>query len=716
MSYDHLLAPLPLGHITLKNRVMMGSMHTGFEDKAKDFPQLTRYFTRRADGGVALMVTGGFAPNVTGQLSPFGSMLTNSRQIKRHRGLTDAVHEHDSRILLQILHSGRYGQTPWNASASDKQSPITPFKPKALSTKDVEQTIRDYAASAKLAKEAGYDGIEIMGSEGYLINQFLAARTNDRTDRFGGSAEARMTFPREIVRAVRDEVGVDFVVMYRISVADLVDNSQTFEEISTLARHLQDEGVSLFNSGIGWHEARIPTIVTSVPRAAFAWATGKLRAEVDIPVVASNRINTPDVAEQILADGLADMVSMARPMLADPDFVKKAAEGRADEINTCIACNQACLDHTFSGKKISCLVNPQAGREGELVLLPVPKPRVRRIAVVGAGPAGLAAATNLAERGHAVTLFEERSELGGQFRLAMNIPGKEEFAETLRYFTRRLDELNVDVRMGTRADAETLNTFDHVVLATGVVPRRPQIEGLNHPKVVMYDELLRGEKTAGASVAVIGAGGIGFDVSEYLLHESHEELKHWMERWGVTESETAVGNLTEKIREAPRRKVYLIQRKHTALGKGLGKTTGWVHRQTLKDSGVEFIAGATYDKIDDDGLHLTIAPKPAKTVGPVSKASKATGMPLGLVPGAQKLEKAFAKASPEEQARVEQAEPTRRVLDVDTVVICAGQESVRDLIPGLDESKVTVIGGADVAAELDSKRAIKQATEVAAVL
>lgn len=714
MSYEHLLSPLDVGGITLKNRVMMGSMHTGFEDKAKDFPQLARYFAARAEGGVALMVTGGFAPNITGQLGPMGSMLTAKRQLGRHKLVTDAVHEHDGRIVMQILHAGRYGYTPWSKSASNKKSPITPFGTRAMSTKDVEKTIRDYANSARLAKEAGYDGVEIMGSEGYLINQFLAARTNDRTDRFGGSAEKRMTLPREIARAVRDAAGDDFLVLYRISVADLVDNSQTFEEIATLAQHLQGD-VSMFNSGIGWHEARIPTIVTSVPRAAFAWATGKLRAEVDIPVIASNRINTPEVGEQIIADGLADMVSMARPLLADPDFVKKAQAGRADLINTCIACNQACLDHTFSGKKVSCLVNPQAGREGELVLLPVPKPRAKRVAVVGAGPAGLAAATNLAERGHDVTLFEARDHLGGQFRLAMNIPGKEEFAETLRYFMTRLDELKVDVRLSTRADAETLDGYDHVVLATGVTPRRPAIEGIDHAKVVMYDELLRGEKVAGERVAVVGAGGIGFDVSEYLLHEPHENLKHWMERWGVTESENVPGNIVEKVTERPRRQVYLVQRKHTALGKGLGKTSGWVHRQTLKDSKVEFIGGATYDKVDDAGLHLTITPTPPRAVGPLTKASKKTGLPLTMVPQLKALDAKYASVPAEAKAMFEGQEPTKRVLDVDTVVICAGQESVADTF-GLDPAKVTVIGGADVAAELDAKRAIKQATELAAAL
>lgn len=714
MSYDHLLSPLDVGSMTLKNRVMMGSMHTGLEDKAKDFPQLARYFAARAEGGVALMVTGGFAPNITGQLTPMGSMLTAKRQLERHRLVTDAVHEHDGKIAMQILHAGRYAYTPWSKGASNKRSPITPFSPRAMSTKDVEKTIRDYARAARLAREGGYDGVEVMGSEGYLINQFLAARTNERTDRFGGDAEGRMTFAREVVRAIRDVVGPDFLVLYRISVTDLVDDAQTLDEIGVLARHLQAEGVSMFNSGIGWHEARVPTIVTSVPRGAFAWATGKLRAQVDIPVIASNRINTPEVAEQILAEGLADMVSMARPLLADPNFVRKTEAGRADLINTCIACNQACLDHTFSGKHASCLVNPQAGREGSLVLLPVPKPRAKHIAVVGGGPAGLAAATSIAQRGHGVTLFEERSELGGQFRLAMTIPGKEEFAETLRYFTNQLSEHGVDVRLGQRATASDLVEFDHVVLATGVTPRRPAIDGIEHPKVVFYDELLRGEKTAGEKVAVIGAGGIGFDVSEYLLHEPHENLKHWMERWGVTESENTPGSLTQKVREAPRRKVYLLQRKHSSLGKGLGKTTGWVHRQTLKDSGVELIAGVQYNRIDDDGLHITVLPPPPKAVGPLSTLAKKSGVPLTMVPSLKAADRRFAKPDAAAVLAHEQAEPQKRVLDVDTVVICSGQESVRDLLEELDPARVTVIGGADVAAELDAKRAIKQAVELAA--
>jgi 2,4-dienoyl-CoA reductase (NADPH2) len=585
----------------------------------------------------------------------------------QHRVVTDAVHEHDSRILLQLLHSGRYGYQPLIRSASSRKSPITPFRPRALTSRGVERTISGFVRAARLAQRAGYDGVEIMGSEGYLINQFLAARTNPRTDAWGGSAEKRMRFPVEIVRRVREAVGGSFVIDYRISLVDLVEDGQSWDEVVELSHRLEEAGASMFNTGIGWHEARVPTIVTSVPRAAFAGWTRRLRAEVGIPVMASNRINTPDVAEELLADGSADLVSMARPLLADPEFLAKTAAGRTDEINTCIACNQACLDHTFANKRASCLVNPRAGRETSLVLLPVPQARRKQVAVVGAGPAGLAAAVSLAERGHAVTLFEARNELGGQFRLAMQIPGKEEFAETLRYYTRRLEVLGVDVRLGTRATDAELTTYDDVVVASGVQPRVPQIPGIDHPSVVHYDALLRGEVEAGRRVAVIGAGGIGFDVSEFLLHDQHEKLDHWQQRWGVTDDPDARAGLTAKVAEEPRRQIYLLQRKTTGLGKGLGKTTGWVHRQTLKDAKVEMIGGVTYERIDDDGLHLTVRPD-------------------------------------------DKATPTPRTLAVDTIVVCAGQESVRDLA---DDSRM-VVGGADVAAELDAKRAIRQATEAAA--
>ncbi|AWB93907.1 NADPH-dependent 2,4-dienoyl-CoA reductase [Aeromicrobium chenweiae] len=671
--YPHLLEPLDLGHTTLRNRVIMGSMHTGLEDRAKHLPELAAYFAERAAGGVALSVTGGYAPGWHGWLLPFGSQMTSKRFADKHRLVTDAVHEHDGKIVMQLLHAGRYGYHPFKRGASAIPSPITPFgKPKAMTTAEVSRTVDDFAASARLARRAGYDGVEIMGSEGYLINQMLTARTNDRTDRWGGSAQNRMRFPVEIVERVRETVGDDFIVMYRMSLLDLVDDAQSWDETVELAVKLQDAGVSILNTGIGWHEARIPTIVTSVPRAAFAWVTAKLKAEVSVPVVASNRINTPEVAEDIIASGQADLVSMARPLLADPFFVAKAAEDRADEINTCIACNQACLDHTFVNKRATCLVNPRAAHETSLVLAPTRT--VKRIAVVGAGPAGLAAATELSGRGHTVELFEALPEVGGQFRLAMLIPGKEEFRETIRYFSRRLEVAGVKIHLGTRVGVEDLRDFDEIVLATGVEPRTPAIPGVDHPSVVDYQDVIRGNVPVGRTVAVVGAGGIGFDVSEFLLHEPDEPLEDWMLRWGVTDPALERGGLTTKIAAPPRREVYLLQRKTTELGKGLGKTTGWVHRQTLKDSGVQMLKGVTYDRIDDAGLHITVA---------TGKDSSET-----------------------------------RVLDVDTIVLCTGQESVRDLVEPLEAlgTPVHVIGGADVAAELDAKRAIKQATELAARL
>ncbi|GAB3588321.1 FAD-dependent oxidoreductase [Calidifontibacter terrae] len=670
-TYPHLLSPLTIGSVTLPNRVVMGSMHTGMEDRAKHADEWAAYFAERARGGVALMITGGTAPNRQGWLLPFGSSLARKGQLAHHRKVTDAVHEAGGKIALQILHAGRYGYHPLIRSATTTKSPISPFKAHRLTSFEVQRTVRDFARTAQLAQAAGYDGVEIMGSEGYLINQFLAEPTNNRTDKWGGSASNRMRFPEEIVRQTRDRVGADFLVIYRQSLLDLVKGGQDWDETVELAGRIEQAGASVINTGIGWHEARIPTIVTSVPRAAFAGVTGALKAEVGIPVMASNRINDPEVAEQILDAGHADLISMARPLLADPEFVNKAREGRADEINTCIACNQACLDHTFENKRASCLVNPRAGRETTLNLLPVPPQRRQTVAVVGAGPAGLAAAVSCAERGHQVTLFEARDELGGQFRLAMQVPGKEEFAQTLRFYTRRLEVLGVTVRTGVRVDDEQLADFDHVVVATGVAPRRPEIDGIDHHKVVMYDELLRGERSAGHSVAVIGAGGIGFDVSEFLLHDAGESLEHWQRRWGVTDPKLQRAGLGEKETEAPRRQVFLLQRKPAPLGKGLGKTTGWVHRQTLKDAQVSMIGGVSYDRIDDEGLHLSITDAD------------------GAV--------------------------TSRTLDVDTVVVCAGQESVRELVRTGDPRR-TVIGGADVAAELDAKRAILQATEVAAAL
>jgi 2,4-dienoyl-CoA reductase (NADPH2) len=660
VEYPTLLSPLDLGHTVLRNRVVMGSMHTKLEDRARDLPKLAAYFAERARGGVGLMVTGGYAPTWRGWLAPLGSQMTSARHARGHRVVTDAVHEHDGKILLQVLHAGRYGYHPFTLGASDRKSPITPFSPRAMSTRQVDRTASSFARAALLAKRAGYDGVEIMGSEGYLINQFLAARTNVRSDAWGGSAAKRMRFPVEIVKRTRELVGDDFIVQYRISLLDLVDNAQTWEETVALALELESAGVSLFNTGIGWHEARVPTIVTSVPSGAFTWVTAKLRSHVNTPVIASNRINRPEAAEQILASGEADLISMARPLLADPEWVAKAQQGRDREIITCIACNQACLDHTFKNQRATCMLNPRAGFETELVLHPTR--RVKNIAVVGAGPAGLAAAIEIAGRGHRVSLFEAAEEIGGQFRLAARIPGKEEFARTLDYYRHMIDVRGVTLHLGVRASVQDLGGFDEVVLATGVTPRIPEIPGIDHPSVLTYQQVIDGAPV-GDSVAIIGAGGIGFDVGEFLLHAQHEPVEDWMRRWGVTDPETAPGGLATKVKAPARREIFLLQRKETALGKGLGKTTGWVHRATLTDAGVTMLRGVSYTRIDDDGLHLA-----------------------------------------------------DRVLAVDTVVLCAGQTSVRTLAGPFNDLGISVhvIGGADVAAELDAKRAIKQATELAA--
>jgi 2,4-dienoyl-CoA reductase (NADPH2) len=671
MSYPHLFSPITLAGVTLPNRVLMGSMHTGLEDKVAHFPRLAAYFAERARGGVGLMVTGGFAPNIEGWLSPFGSRLATHRAARDHRVITEAVHREGGRIALQILHSGRYGYQPLLVAPSRIRSPITPFTPRALSAAGVERQIRAFVRCATLAREAGYDGVEVMGSEGYFINQFLVTHTNKRDDRWGGSYDQRMQLPVEIVSRVREAVGKDFILIYRISLIDLVPEGQDWTEVAQLARAIEAAGASMLNSGIGWHEARIPTIATSVPRAAFTWLARKLKGEVSIPVCASNRINTPEIAEAVLASGDADFVSMARPLLADPDFVRKAATGRAASINTCIACNQACLDHTFANELASCLVNPRACHETELVLRPAPVSR--RIAVVGAGPAGLAAATTLAERGHAVTLFESASMIGGQFNLAKIIPGKEEFEETLRYFGERLRETGVTLRLGTRATADILaaGSFDEVLLATGVVPRDPQIPGQDHPSVVSYLEVLNGSRTVGRRVAIIGAGGIGFDVAEFLAHDGPStalDREAWRREWGVGDPSDARGGVAGVRAQPapPAREITLLQRKTGKPGAGLGKTTGWIHRTALKMKRVQMLGGVRYDRIDDAGLHITIADQP-------------------------------------------------QTLAVDTVVLCTGQEPRRDLLAPLQAAglKAQLIGGADVAAELDAKRAIRQATLLA---
>ncbi|MCW2776117.1 MAG: 2,4-dienoyl-CoA reductase [Nocardioides sp.] len=668
MTYDHLLSPITLGPLTLRNRVVMGSMHTGLEDSARDLTALAAYVAERARGEVGLIVTGGYAPNRRGWLKPFAAELSTRLQAMRHREVTGAVHDEGGAIALQVLHAGRYGYHPFSASASSRKSPITPFRPRALSTKAVDRTATDFAQSVALARKAGYDAVEIMGSEGYLINQFLAARTNDRTDAWGGTAEKRMRFPLEIVRRSRELVGGDFPIVYRISLLDLVEGGQTWDEVVELAHGLEDAGVTVLNTGIGWHEARVPTIITQVPRGAWRSATARLKAEVSVPVCASNRINTPELAEEILAAGEADLVSMARPLLADPDFVAKARAGRSDEINTCIACNQACLDHVFQNQKASCLVNPRACRETTLVLAPT---RTRRtVAVVGAGPAGLATAVSAAERGLAVTVFERSTEVGGQFRLAMRVPGKEEFAETLRYFTRRMEVLGVDVRLGSAPTAGDLAPYDEVVVATGVTPRIPAVDGVDHPSVVSYADVLSGAVVPGRRVAVVGAGGIGVDVSHFLAHDPADTAEDWMANWGVGDPTLHPGGLMERKPRTTVREVTLLQRKTTPIGIGLGKTSGWAHRAVLKQSGVVQVSGVTYDRVDDAGLHVTV-------------------------------------------------DGERRVLEVDHVVLCAGQESVRDLYDELlavRPASTHLVGGADVAAELDAKRAIEQGTRVAAGL
>ena len=670
--YPNLLSPLDLGFTTLRNRVVMGSMHTGLEDRARDTGRLAEYFAERARGGVGLIITGGYAPNRAGWLLPFAAQLLSSTEARRHRRITSAVHDEGGKILLQILHAGRYAYHPLSVSASSIKAPINPFRPRKLSARGVEQTIDDFVNCALLAREAGYDGVEIMGSEGYLLNQFLAPRTNKRTDAWGGTPEKRRRMPVEIVRRTRAAVGPDFIIDYRMSMADFVEDGQSWDEIVALAVEVEAAGATIINSGIGWHEARVPTIVTSVPRAAFVDITNAVAAEVGIPVVASNRINMPQTAEQILAETRVQLVSMARPLLADPDWVAKAAAGADDEINTCIACNQACLDHAFVHKTVSCLLNPRAGHETTLVLGPTR--RARTVAVVGAGPAGLSAAVSAAERGHHVTLFDANSHLGGQFDMARRIPGKEEFAETLRYYATMLTKYGVTQRLGVHAGADDLIGFDDVVLATGVSPRLPEIPGIDHPMVLTYPEAIYGVKPVGKRVAVIGAGGIGFDVSELLVTDESPtmNLKEWKAEWGAADPQEVRGALVPPIPAPPAREVFLLQRSKGPQGRRLGKTTGWVHRASLKAKGVQQLSGVNYERIDDAGLHISFGPGHDRS----------------------------------------------RLLEVDNVVICAGQESVRDLVGELEARGVTphVIGGAAVAAELDAKRAIRQGTELAAGL
>jgi 2,4-dienoyl-CoA reductase (NADPH2) len=670
--YPNLLAPLDLGFTQLKNRVLMGSMHTGLEEAPNGFERMAAFFAERARGGAGIIVTGGVAPNEVGCVAPGAAKLTSEAEMEKHNIITEAVHREDGKIAMQILHAGRYAFHEGAVSASAFKSPISFFKPRELSAAEIKQHIADYANSAFLARGAGYDGVEIMGSEGYLINQFTVAKTNQRNDDWGGSFENRIRFPIEIVHSVREKVGSDFIIIYRLSMLDLVKNSSSWDEVVGLAREIESAGATIINSGIGWHEARVPTIATVVPRAAFTWVTGKLKGQVSIPLVATNRINTPEVAETVLARGDADMVSMARPFLADPEFVLKADQGRLDEINTCIACNQACLDHIFEGKICSCLVNPRACHETELNYLPAENRK--KIAVVGSGPAGLSFSAIAAARGHRIILFERSDNLGGQLNIANQIPGKEEFNETIRYFKKQLDLHRVNIRRDTAATAKMLQAegFDEVILATGVIPRTPDIKGLDHPCVLSYLDVLEHKKKVGQQVAIIGAGGIGFDVAVYITHAvppGGPDGDAYLKEWGVDKNYQLPGGLAAQGFKPPAsgRKVYLLQRRSSKIGETLGKTTGWIHRLALKKRNVVMINGVTYNRIDDKGLHITVREK-------------------------------------------------EKLLEVDTVIICAGQEPLRDLQKELESSGLAVhlIGGVDRAVELDAKRAIEQGARLAA--
>jgi len=667
--YPHLMKPLDLGFTTLRNRVLMGSMHVGLEEAPRGFERMAAFYAERARGEVGLIVTGGISPNEQGRPAPGGAMLATEEEANRQRVVTQAVHAEGGKIAMQILHFGRYSYQPSQVAPSALRAPINPHVPHALTTDEVYATIDDFARCAALAQHAGYDGVEVMGSEGYLINEFIAARTNHRDDEWGGAYANRMRFPVEIVRRVRERVGPNFIIVYRLSMLDLVEGGSTLEEVIQLAQAIEAAGATILNTGIGWHEARIPTIATKVPRAAYAWVTQRVMGRVGIPLVATNRINTPEVAEQLLADGVCDMVSMARPLLADAFFVRKARENRADEINTCIGCNQACLDHTFGGKITSCLVNPRACHETEMPVTPAATRK--KIAVVGAGPAGLAFSVTAAERGHDVALFDAASEIGGQFNIAKQVPGKEEFHETLRYYRRQIDVHGVQLHLDTRVDADRLlqGGYDEIVLATGVTPRVPAIPGIDHPKALGYLDVLRDGANVGANVAVVGAGGIGFDVTEYLMHLGQSASvapdKFYAE-WGIDTTYAQAGGIREPEIESPPRRVHLLQRKASKVGDGLGKTTGWIHRTSLKARRVAMTSSVTYERIDDAGLHVTVEGQPA-------------------------------------------------VLPVDHVVICAGQEPQRELLGALQAAgrEVHLIGGADVAAELDAKRAILQGTRLA---
>ncbi len=666
-KYPKLLQPLDLGFTTLKNRVIMGSMHTGLEEEKNGYERMAAFYGERAKGEVGLIITGGIAPNRQGWVAPFGSRMTRKSHAVKHRIITDAVHKEGGKICMQILHTGRYGYHPLCVAPSAIKAPINRFKPRALSSRGIERTIRAFVRAAKLAREAGYDGVEIMGSEGYLINQFIVSKTNHRTDDWGGSFENRIRFPKEIVRRTREAVGDDFIIIYRLSMLDLVDDGSNWSEVEHLAQEIEKAGANIINTGIGWHEARVPTIATMVPRAGFAWVTKRLMGKVSIPLVTTNRINMPDVAENVLEEGCADMVSMARPFLADPDLIAKAMDGREQEINTCIACNQACLDQIFERKIASCLVNPRACHETEWKVQPAEK--VKKIAVVGAGPAGLSAAVTAASRNHQVTLFEARDHIGGQFDMARLIPGKEEFDETIRYYQTMLDKHGVHIQLNTPANADMLQEFDAIILSSGVRPRKVQIPGIEHPKVLGYTDVLRGGAEVGEKVAVIGAGGIGFDVAEFLLHERHEPEAAFLERWGVDKSYEQRGGLMPANDHKPKRQITLLQRKTTKPGKYLGKTTGWIHRASLKKAGVKMLTGVDYIKIDDRGLHI-------------------------------------------------ECDGKTEILEVDHIVVCAGQVSDRSLEEPLRAAgkEVFVVGGARVASEIDARRAIEEGTRVAVEL